>query len=110
MSLYQGQYQPASARLPGWDYSAAGYYFVTICVYRRQSLFGEIQDGAIRLSPMGEVADWSKIHSYTQFAWQPRFYDHIIRDDQSLERIRRYIQNNPYTWDTDEENPDFHHP
>lgn len=32
------------------------------------------------------------------FAWQPRFYDHIVRDEADCERIRRYIANNPKTW------------
>lgn len=29
------------------------------------------------------------------FAWQTRFYDHIIRDEQSFARISNYIVNNP---------------
>ena len=33
------------------------------------------------------------------FEWQSRFYDHIIRDVQSLDRIRNYILNNPANWD-----------
>jgi REP element-mobilizing transposase RayT len=32
------------------------------------------------------------------FAWQPRFYEHIIRDTQSFERIQNYIFNNPSKW------------
>jgi len=28
-------------------------------------------------------------------AWQPRFYDHIIRNDESFQRITAYIINNP---------------
>jgi REP element-mobilizing transposase RayT len=35
------------------------------------------------------------------FAWQSRFYDHIIRDNESYERIRNYIVNNPRKWDED---------
>lgn len=34
--------------------------------------------------------------------WQPRFYDHIIRSEESLFRIREYIQNNPANWNKDE--------
>jgi REP element-mobilizing transposase RayT len=30
--------------------------------------------------------------------WQPRFYDHIIRSDNELDRIRTYIKNNPINW------------
>ena len=37
-----------------------------------------------------------KIDPY--FQWQPRFYDHIIRNKRDLERIRKYIQKNPYNW------------
>jgi len=43
---------------------------------------------------------------YPDFGWQSRFYDHIIRDDQSLTQIRAYIQNNPSQWDLDKENPE----
>lgn len=32
------------------------------------------------------------------FAWQPRFYDHIIRDSADRERIRSYITDNPASW------------
>ena len=37
--------------------------------------------------------------------WQRSFYDHIIRDEQSLNDIREYIQNNPLDWELDENNP-----
>lgn len=30
--------------------------------------------------------------------WQPRYYEHIVRDDADMERIRRYIVNNPARW------------
>ena len=39
-----------------------------------------------------------------EFAWQERFYDHIIRDNKGLENIREYIFNNPANWDDDEMN------
>lgn len=35
------------------------------------------------------------------FAWQSRFYDHIIKDDQSFQRISDYIINNPLKWNED---------
>ncbi len=35
------------------------------------------------------------------FDWQPRFYDHIIRDDASYLRIAQYIENNPKNWKED---------
>ena len=35
------------------------------------------------------------------FNWQPRFHDHIIRDNDELTRIRRYINKNPANWRED---------
>ena len=32
------------------------------------------------------------------FAWQARYYDHIIRTDNDLENLREYIQLNPVNW------------
>lgn len=37
--------------------------------------------------------------------WQRRFYDHVIRNEQSLLKIREYVVNNPLRWDEDPENP-----
>jgi len=31
--------------------------------------------------------------------WQSRFYDHIIRNEKELEKIREYIINNPVNWE-----------
>ncbi len=36
-----------------------------------------------------------------RFGWQPRFYDHIIRDNDAYQRIRNYIINNPANWKDD---------
>jgi len=35
------------------------------------------------------------------FAWQPRFHDHIVRDNESFQRISEYIRNNPLNWRDD---------
>ena len=35
------------------------------------------------------------------FAWQSRFHDHIIRDEQSYQNISEYIINNPLKWNDD---------
>jgi len=37
--------------------------------------------------------------------WQRNYYEHIIRNDRSLERIRDYIINNPAKWDQDQNHP-----
>jgi putative transposase len=33
--------------------------------------------------------------------WQSRYHDHIIRDEQDLNRLREYVQNNPSRWAED---------
>ncbi len=33
--------------------------------------------------------------------WQRNFYEHVIRTDESLHRIRQYIADNPLKWDLD---------
>jgi putative transposase len=45
-----------------------------------------------------------RIHKlgFTDFQWQSRFYDHIIRNEADLRRIRNYIQNNPLKWELGE--------
>ncbi len=37
--------------------------------------------------------------------WQRNYYEHIIRNDEDLARIRKYIWENPLRWDLDKENP-----
>jgi len=36
--------------------------------------------------------------------WQRNYYEHIIRNERELNRIREYIQNNPLRWEYDREN------
>ncbi len=43
---------------------------------------------------------------YADFAWQPRFYDRIIRNDRELQATRRYILDNPLKWHLDQHHPD----
>ena len=37
--------------------------------------------------------------------WQRNYYEHIVRDENELNDIRRYIMDNPKKWDLDRENP-----
>jgi REP element-mobilizing transposase RayT len=48
------------------------------------------------------VSKWANKNGYNNFKWQPLFYDHIIRNEKDLHRIRTYIQNNPLKWELDE--------
>ncbi len=37
--------------------------------------------------------------------WQRNYYEHVIRTDAELNRIRQYIRDNPMGWLEDRENP-----
>ena len=185
--LYKNKYKIKSTRLPSWDYSDNGYYFITICVKDHICLFGKIEDGEMLLNKLGKTAikHWLEIPAHfnntiidefivmpnhihgilviqndnvkcdkhgrdeavprlydgqypqmskispkpkslpviigsyksivsktinkqvpnVNFQWQPRFYDHIIRTEESLHNIRDYIISNPAKWELDKNNP-----
>lgn len=164
-----------SIRIPHFDYSQPGYYFVTVCTEDRKEYFGNVESGVMCLSEIGAVAErclrdipnhfdnveldeivvmpnhvhmvtaivsrvgaqhivplpdqrntfqhvvpgslgsiirgfkigvtkWSRENG-KPFGWQPNYYEHIIRNERSLERIREYITHNPLKWELDVENP-----
>ena len=72
---------------------------------------GEGRDG--RAPTVGEIIRAYKAISTREirrtvkadFRWQRNYYEHIIRNEESLNRIREYIVNNPIQWDVDRENP-----
>jgi len=37
--------------------------------------------------------------------WQRNYFEHVIRNEDSLNRIRQYILDNPAKWEFDRENP-----
>lgn len=174
---YRNKYRVPSARLEKWDYSSAGYYFVTICTKNREPYFGQIFNDQMQLSKMGHIAHkywltipnhfpfvtldkfmvmpnhvhgiiiiknhyphvetpnlgvstnqshpnyWKSgclgaiINQYKRvctikirenglfFAWQSRYYDHVIKNEKSFWAIRKYIEENPIRWESDEQNP-----
>jgi len=73
-----------------------------------------INQGAINRAPtLGEIIRAYKAVStrlirqagVTDFAWQRNYYEHMVRDEKSLNRIRQYILDNPARWPFDHENP-----
>ena len=44
-----------SLRLPDWDYTTPGRYFVTICTHNRQPYFGEVVNGKMIRNALGKV-------------------------------------------------------
>jgi putative transposase len=54
---YMG-FQRHTIRLPGFDYTTSGAYFVTICTYRKEPIFGEIINGEIQLNNIGRIVEY----------------------------------------------------
>lgn len=57
------QHHRRSIRLAGYDYASDGWYYVTVCSWKRDCLFGAVIDGAMRLNAAGEavVAAWQSL-------------------------------------------------
>ena len=63
---------------------------------------------------LGRAVQWFKSMSANEYRrlnpkcktiWQRGYYEHIIRNEHSLNEIREYIENNPRQWYYDKENP-----
>jgi REP element-mobilizing transposase RayT len=69
MDKFRGKYRIPSTRLQKWDYAWNASYFVTICTSKRKHYFGEIIDGEMRLSGIGELACkyWHEIPEHFPF-------------------------------------------
>ena len=72
-------------------------------------------EGVINHAPtLGEIVRTLKAASarlirkdhVSEFAWQRNYYEHIIRDQADLLRIREYIADNPARWERDQLHPD----
>jgi len=63
-----------SIRLTDYDYSLTGAYFMTVCAWKKEYLFGEIRDGEMRLNECGEIVAkcWDDL---------PNHYDHAQLDE-----------------------------
>ena len=48
----------------------------------------------------------AKVAGIELFAWQRNYYEHVIRNDEELSRIRQYIEEKPIRWEDDENHPD----
>ncbi len=60
--------------------------------------------GAYKSLCMHECLQWIQLNE-PQFVlgtlWQRNYWEHIIRNEPELNRIREYIRNNPLKWETD---------
>ncbi|HHD92174.1 MAG TPA: transposase [Candidatus Portnoybacteria bacterium] len=64
--------------------------------------------GAFKSITTNEYIRGVKIKKWTPFnyrIWQRNYYEHIIRNEKSLNKIRQYIIDNPPKWEIDKYNP-----
>lgn len=63
MKKFNDKYRIPSARLPHWDYSMAGTYFITICTHNKIHFLGDCQGGKMVLSTVGAIVQgfWYEI-------------------------------------------------
>lgn len=175
-----GKYDPKihhrrSIRLPEYDYSQDGWYYVTLCIIGDKCLLGKFTNGRIQLYRYGQIVDncwkWlARQYAYVHLdeyvvmpnhlhgiiiirrdlkggsltaptgymkkikplsrlvgafktvstkqiniirntpgrkMWQRNYYEHIIRNEEELNHIRRYISDIPINWRKDEKNPNL---
>jgi putative transposase len=77
--------------------------------------------GAHTGAPLQKIVQWFKTVTTNEYLrylkrqdvntlglklWQRNYYEHIIRNERSLNAIRNYILNNPNRWPDDPENPE----
>jgi REP element-mobilizing transposase RayT len=63
---YKDKYRSDSTRLPAWNYASNAGYFITICTDGKKCFFGEVVQGEMQLSPVGEIAQklWYEIPNH----------------------------------------------
>ncbi|SPQ00463.1 conserved hypothetical protein [Candidatus Sulfobium mesophilum] len=69
---------------------------------RRKSLGRLI--GAFKTVSSKQINQIRSIPGYP--VWQRNYYEHIIRSEEEMDRIRQYIIDNPVKWAEDEDNPE----
>lgn len=90
-----------SIRLKGYNYFLLGSYFITICTYNRELLFGEIDDGEMKLNEIGQMINltWFDLVNHIQnielgpFVIMPNHIHGIVditdRSESALDIINR---------------------
>lgn len=87
-----------SIRLPGYDYSQPGAYFITIVTANRIARFGEILEGRIHLNPLGQTVqrEWQHLSGrfpgwiFDAFVVMPNHvHGLLILEESPLGRARR---------------------
>ena len=67
------RFQRKSIRLPGYDYSRPGWYFVTVCVNGSINLLGKIENNIMKPNTYGKIV----IHFWQ---WLEKHYPNVVLD------------------------------
>jgi REP element-mobilizing transposase RayT len=86
LSNHSQNHHRRSIRLKGYNYLQEGLYFITLCCQNRDCLFGEIENGQMRLNDAGRIVEeeWIKTpHIRTnialgEFAVMPNHFHGIL--------------------------------
>jgi hypothetical protein len=57
MRIIGTRYHGHAPRLPTYDYTAPGVYFITLCSWGRRQVFGKVQNGRIHLTGWGRIVE-----------------------------------------------------
>jgi len=74
MNFNSGKHHRHSIRLRGYDYSQPGAYFITICVWNRECVFGKIDNSEMRLNEFGEIVS-------EKWRWLAQQYPYVKSDE-----------------------------
>jgi len=69
-------------RLSGFDYSMPGAYFITLCAYKRQPLFGSVSRGEMVLSAAGKIV-WDSWNALPDHYQNVRLDEFIVMPDHA---------------------------
>ncbi|MDD3887714.1 MAG: hypothetical protein PHN19_02965 [Patescibacteria group bacterium] len=72
-------------------------------LHRYQKIIPRSIGAIVRGYKLG-VTKWFRQNTDCHVVWQRLYYDHIIRNERSLNIIRNYIKNNPKNWLSDRNN------
>ena len=94
-------------RLPEFDYSSSGAYFVTICTQDRRCILSRIAVGARSL--LSKAIGYMKMNSSKRIhqkhpdmdIFQRSYHEHVIRVEADYREIWSYIDSNPAKWAED---------
>jgi putative transposase len=51
------------------------------------------------------VTKWMRNNTPIHDVWQRNYWEHVVRNESELDRIREYIRNNPVRWELDKVHP-----